>query len=96
MDAVTLRNRLAVATSIWREAVREPLPRMAPAEPAAQVEAFEIALVERMAANATPESAREVADRMWDLVHDRPDGDAVKRRVSELHEELARLSHARE
>ncbi len=96
MDAGSLRNRLAVATSIWREAVREPLPRMPPAEPAAQVEAFEIELVERLAANATPGSAGEVADRTWDLVHDRPDADPVKRRVSELHQELARLSHSRD
>lgn len=96
MDAGSLRNRLAVATSIWREAVREPLPRIAPADPATQVQAFEIELVERLAANATPGSAGEVADRTWDLVHDRPDSDPVKRRVSELHGELARLSHGRD
>lgn len=96
MDAGSLRNRLAVATSIWREAVREPLPRIAPDEPAAQVQAFEIELVERLAANATPSSAGEVADRTWDLVHDRPDSDPVKRRVSELHGELAKLSHGRD
>jgi len=96
VDAGSLRNRLAVATSIWRDAVREPLPRMPAAEPAAQVEAFEIQLVERLAANATPGSAGEVADRTWDLVHDRPDSDPVKRRVSELHQDLARLSHGRE
>jgi len=96
VDAGSLRNRLAVATSIWREAVREPLPRIAPADPATQVQAFEIELVERLAANATPGSAGEVADRTWDLVHDRPDSDPVKRRVSELHGELARLSHGRD
>ena len=27
----------------------------------------------------------------WDLVHDRPDGDPVKDRVAECHEELAAL-----
>jgi len=95
VDAGSLRNRLAVATSIWREAVREPLPRIAPGDPATQVQAFEIELVERLAANATPSSAGEVADRTWDLVHDRPDSDPVKHRVSELHGELARLSHGR-
>jgi len=93
VDAVTLRNRLVVATSIWRESVREPLPRMEPGKPADQVQQFEIALVERMMAGATPENAREVADRTWDLVHDRPDADPVKARVTVLHEELARRTH---
>ena len=40
---------------------------------------------------ATPETARQVADKTWDLVHDRPDDDPVKRRVVECHEALARL-----
>jgi len=33
-----------------------------------------------------------VADRTWDLVHDRPDEDPVKQRVVECHEALARLT----
>jgi len=41
---------------------------------------------------ATAESAREIADRTWDLVHDRPDSDPVKRRVVECHEALARMT----
>ncbi len=92
MDPITLRNRLLVATGMWREATGEPLPRMAPGEPAAQVEAFEIALVDRLFEGATPENAREVADRTWDLVHDRDDSDPVKQRVVEVHESLARMT----
>jgi hypothetical protein len=92
MDPITLRNRLLVATGMWREATGEPLPRMAPGEPAAQVQAFEIALVDRLYQGATPENAREVADRTWDLVHDREDSDPVKRRVIEVHESLARMT----
>ena len=41
---------------------------------------------------ATPETAREVADRTWDLVHDRPDSDPVKQRVVECHEALAKMT----
>ena len=41
---------------------------------------------------ATPQTARDVADKTWDLVHDRADDDPVKRRVVECHEALARLS----
>ena len=41
---------------------------------------------------ATPQTARDVADKTWDLVHDRSDEDPVKRRVIECHEALARLS----
>ncbi len=92
MDPITLRNRLLVATGMWREATGEPLPRMAPGEPAAQVEAFEITLVDRLFEGATPENAREVADRTWDLVHDRDDSDPVKQRVVEVHESLARMT----
>jgi hypothetical protein len=92
MDPIVLRNRLLVATGMWKEATGEPLPRMAPGEPAAQVQAFEIALVDRLFQSATPETAREVADRTWDLVHDREDSDPVKRRVVEVHESLARMT----
>ena len=41
--------------------------------------------------DATPTSAKGIADRTWDMVHDRPDDDPVKRRVVECHEELAKL-----
>ena len=93
MDQITLRNRLLVATAMWREAVGEPLPRLAPGEPAQQLQNFELQVVDRLWEQATPESAREVADRTWDMVHDRPDDDPVKQRVVECHEALARLTH---
>ena len=93
MDQITLRNRLLVATAMWREAVGEPLPRLAPGEPAQQLQDFELRIVNRLWELATPETAREVADRTWDMVHDRPDDDPVKQRVVECHEALARLTH---
>jgi hypothetical protein len=92
MDTVTLRNRLLVATGMWREITGEPLPKLAPGAPERQVEAFELLLVDRLWESATPENAREIADRTWDLVHDRPEADAVRRRVVECHEALARMS----
>ena len=92
MDPITLRNRLLVATGMWKEATGEPLPRMAPGDPADQIQAFEITLVDRLWESATPENAREIADRTWDLVHDRADNDPVKQRVVECHEALARMT----
>lgn len=93
MDPVTLRNRLLVATGMWREiSGGEALPKLAPGDPAAQVEEFELLLVDKLWALATPENAREVADRTWDLVHDRPERDRVRKRVVECHEALARIS----
>jgi hypothetical protein len=92
MDQIQMRNRLLVATGMWKEATGEPLPRMAPGDPADQIESFELRLVDRLWETATPENAREIADRTWDLVHDRPEGDAVRRRVVECHEALARIS----
>jgi hypothetical protein len=93
MDQIQLRNRLLVATGMWRETTREPLPKMAPGSPVAQLEQFELTLVNRLWELATPETAREIADRTWDLVHDRPDSDPVKKRVVECHEALARMTH---
>ncbi|MEA2366139.1 MAG: hypothetical protein QOE69_648 [Thermoleophilaceae bacterium] len=87
-----LRNRLVMATQMWKEATRDPLPRMEPGEPAAQLAEFELKLVEMLCEQATAETARDVADKTWDLVHDRRDEDPVKRRVVECHEALARLS----
>jgi hypothetical protein len=92
MDPITLRNRLLVATGMWREATGEPLPKLAPGDPADQLQSFEIQLVNRLCENATPENAREIADRTWDLVHDRPDSDPVKKRVVECHEALAKMT----
>src|SRR5690242_4836815 len=68
MDQIQLRNRLLVATGMWKEATGEPLPRMAPGDPADQIQSFELRLVDRLWESATPENAREIADRTWDLV----------------------------
>lgn len=92
MDQITLRNRLLVATGMWKEATGEPLPRLEPGDPADQIQEFELKLVNRLWETATAQNAREIADRTWDLVHDRPDKDPVKRRVVECHEALARIT----
>jgi hypothetical protein len=92
VEGAALRNRLLLASGMWRQATVDPLPKMPPGDPAQQVEAFELRVVELLCSQATPESAREVADQTWDLVHDRSDDDPVKRRVAECHEQLARLS----
>jgi hypothetical protein len=92
MDRIQMRNRLLVATGMWKEATGEPLPRMEPGDPVDQIQSFELKLVDRLCASATAENAREIADRTWDLVHDRPDDDPVKLRVVECHEALARIT----
>jgi hypothetical protein len=96
VDAGELRNRLLIATAMWREATDEPLPRMPPGDPSRQIETFELRLVDLLCGQATAESAPSVADRTWDLVHDRADDDPVKRRVTECHQALARLAARRE
>jgi hypothetical protein len=92
MDPTLLRNRLVIAAAMWREATNEPLPRMEPGDPATQIAQFEIRLIDLLCSQATSETASEVAERTWDLVHDRPDDDPVKQRVVDCHEALARLS----
>ena len=92
IDPITLRNRLLVATSMWKETIAEPLPRMAPGDPSEQIESFELTLVQRLWDSANSENAREIADRTWDLVHDRPDADPVKQLVVQCHEALARMT----
>ncbi len=92
MDQIEMRNRLLVATGMWKEATGEALPRIAPGQPEDQIREFEIKLVDRLWETATPETARDVADRTWDLVHDRPDSDPVKQRVVECHDALARMT----
>jgi hypothetical protein len=92
MDQITLRNRLLVATNMWREATGDPLPKLAPGDPAEQLQSFELKLVDRLWELATPDTARDVADRTWDLVHDRDDSDPVKKRVVECHQALARMT----
>lgn len=92
MQTTHLRNRLLMATTLWRQATDEPLPRLEAGEPVRQIERFELALVDMLCREATAATARKVANATWDLVHDRPDEDTVKRRVVQCHEELARLS----
>ena len=92
MDQTILRNRVLLATTMWRETTDEPLPRMPPGDPEAQLQEFELKLVDLLCSRATPETARQVADQTWDLVHDRPEDDPVRRRVAECHEALARLA----
>jgi len=93
-DAVALRNRLLIASSMWRESTEEPLPRLPAGDPEEQIERFELELVDMLCRQATPETAKRVADRTWDLVHDRPDDNAVKQRVVECHERLAQLARS--
>jgi hypothetical protein len=65
---------------------------MDPGDPEDQIRSFELKLVDRLWESATPENAREIADRTWDLVHDRPDSDPVKQHVVQCHEALARMT----
>lgn len=95
MDPTAVRNRLLVATGLWRETTEEPLPKLPPGDPLEQIQKFEIQVVELVFAEATPETAKQVADKTWDMVNDRPDSDPVKQRVVEGHEELARMSAGR-
>ena len=92
MDPAAVRNRLVIATSMWREVTDEPLPKLPPGDPLEQIGGFELKVVELLFAGATPDTARRIAEKTWDLVHDRPDDDPVKQRVVEGHEQLARLS----
>jgi hypothetical protein len=92
MDPEALRNRLLMATGMWRSATADPLPKMPPGDPEAQLEGFELRLVDVLCENASAETARNVADQTWDLVHDRAEDDPVRRKVVECHERLARLS----
>ena len=92
MDARRLENRLAIAAGMWRESIDEPLPKLTPGDPEAQVDEFEMKLVDALGEQATPETAKGIAERTWDLVHDRPEDDAVKKRVTEWHERLAKLT----
>ena len=92
MEARSLQNRLLIATTLWREATEDPLPRLAPGRPADQIQELELLVVDLLCREATRDTARDVADKTWDLVHDRPDGDPVKKRVVECHERLSQLS----
>ena len=92
MEARSLQNRLLIATTLWREATQDPLPRLEPGDPADQIRQLELLVVDLLCREATRDNAREVADKTWDLVHDRPDEDPVKQRVVECHGRLAEIS----
>jgi hypothetical protein len=92
MEVRSLQNRLLIATTLWREATDDPLPRLEPGDPAAQISQLELLVVELLCREATRDNAREVADKTWDLVYDRPEEDPVRKRVVECHEHLAKLS----
>ena len=44
-EPAALRNRLLIATSMWREETGEPLPKLPPGDPAEQIQQFELELV---------------------------------------------------
>ena len=95
-DAIALRNRFAMVKGAWDEHLRGvPFPSLGEGTAEQKIERLELALVDEMRRRATPETAEQVADAMWSLVHDRRDGDPVKQRVERHHEDLARLAHRR-
>jgi hypothetical protein len=96
-DPIVLRNRFAMVKGAWEEHLRGvPLPHdLGPGTAEEKIERLELRLVDEMHARATPETAEQVADAMWGLVHQRPDEDPVKVRVTHHHEELARIGHRR-
>ena len=93
-DPIVLRNRFAMVKGAWDENLRGvPFPALGDGTAEQKIERLELALVDGMRARATPESAEQIADAMWGLVHSRDDDDPVKLRVTQHHEELARLGH---
>jgi hypothetical protein len=93
-DAIALRNRFAMVKGAWEEHLRGvPFPQLGEGTAEEKIERLELALVDEMLARATPETAEMAADGMWGIVHDRPDGDPVKQRVTKHHETLARMGH---
>jgi hypothetical protein len=93
-DTISLRNRFAMVKGAWDENLRGvPFPSLGEGTAEQKIERLELALVDEMRARATPESAEQTADAMWGLVHNRDDSDPVKQRVTQHHEDLARLGH---
>jgi hypothetical protein len=94
-DPIALRNRFAMVKGAWDEHLRGvPFPKsLGDGTAEEKIERLELALVDEMRGRATAETAEQVADAMWGIVHARRDGDPVKERVTRHHEELARLSH---
>jgi predicted Mrr-cat superfamily restriction endonuclease len=95
-DPIALRNRFAMVKGAWDEHLRgTPFPSLGDGTAEQKIERLELALIDEMRSRATPETAEQVADAMWSLVHARPEGDLVKLRVEAHHEDLARLGHRR-
>ena len=93
-DPIALSNRFAMVKGAWDEHLRGvPFPALGEGTAEEKIERLELALVDEMRRRATSETAEQVADAMWGIVHARDDGDAVKQRVTRHHEELARLGH---
>ena len=94
-DPIALRNRFAMAKGAWDEHLRGvPFPAsLGEGTAEEKIERLELALEDEMRVRATPETAEQVADAMWGIVHARPDGDPVKERVTRHHADLARLGH---
>jgi hypothetical protein len=95
-DAIALRNRFAMVKGAWDDHLQgTPFPPLGEGTAEEKIERLELALVDLMFERATPETAEQAADAMWSLVHSRPDDDPVKQRVTQHHEDLARLGHRR-
>ena len=62
MEGRSLQNRLLIATTLWRESTRDPLPRLAPGQPSEQIQELELRVVDLLCREATRETARDVAD----------------------------------
>jgi hypothetical protein len=92
VETRSLQNRLLVATTLWREASNDPLPRLDPGEPAEQIQQLELLVIDLLCKEATPPTAREIADKTWDIVYDRAESDPVRQKVVQCHEHLAKLS----
>lgn len=93
-DPISLRNRFAMVKGAWDEHLRGvPFPALGEGTPEQKLERLELALVDRMTQRADPDTAEQLADAMWTLVHGRPDADPVKQQVTRHHEALARLGH---
>jgi hypothetical protein len=93
-DPISLRNRFAMVKGAWDENLRGvPFPSLGEGTAEQKIERLEFALVDGMRDRATPETAEQIADAMWGIVHSREEGDPVKLRVTQHHEDLARLGH---
>ena len=73
-DPIVLRNRFAMVKGAWEEQLRGvPFPKLGEGTAEQKIERLELALVDEMRRRATPETAEQVADAMWGIVHARPD-----------------------